>query len=213
MPTNQTASLLPLLVLLGACSDVEDHDHDHDHNHGLTTAVVLTFTPSGGGDVLEVVWSDPEGDGNPSIDDIVLPDASDHNDHHAQDYTLALTVLNELEEPIEDVTVEIEEESDVHQFFFTGSGVEGPATGDNPSALISQTYADADENGLPVGLLNDISTLALGSAELTVTLRHMPPEGGEDIKIDGLADDVAEEGFAAIGGDNDIQVTFPLTVE
>jgi hypothetical protein len=197
MSTKQTASpLLPLLILVGACSDVKDHDHDHDHNHGLTTALVLTFEPSGGGDALEFVWSDP---------DVVLSDASD--------YTLELTVLNELEDPVEDVTVEIEEESDVHQFFFTGSGVDGPATGDNPSALISHDYADEDTNGLPFGLRSDISTLALGSAELTVTLRHMPPEGDEDVKVAGLAEAVAEGGFAAIGGDNDIQITFPLTVE
>ena len=66
---------------------------------------------------------------------------------------------------------------------------------------------------MPLGLANTISTLDWGAGELTVTLRHLPPENGESVKVDGLADDVAGDGFSAIGGENDIQVTFNIVVE
>jgi hypothetical protein len=41
----------------------------------------------------------------------------------------------------------------------------------------------------------------------------MPPESGEAVKNESAASDVASGGIAAIGGDNDVAVTFSLTVE
>ncbi len=197
--------LTPLLLLFtGACGDVEDdgHGHSHDDNEVITT-VTLTFTPDAGGSDLVFTWADPEDDGDPVIDDIVLPSG---------DYALSVGFLNELEDPAEDITEEIADEDDAHQVFFTGSGIEGPATGTNASAVITHSYADADANGNPVGLDNDISTIAAGTGELLVTLRHMPPEDGNDVKTSTAAEDVASGGFAAIGGDNDAEVTFPIEV-
>jgi len=120
---------------------------------------------------------------------------------------------NFLEDAAEDVTAEIAELDTEHQFFFLGSAVDGPATGKNDSAIISHAYADADVNGLPLGLENTFTTMAYGEGELQVVLRHLPPENGEDVKVDGLAGTVAEGGLNAIGGDNDINVTFNITVE
>jgi len=203
--TRSTFSLALLLVASG-CADVENdgHDHDHDHDHEVMTAVVLNFT-AGDGTELEFTWSDAEDSASPVIEDIVLQDA--------EDYTLSVSFLNELEDPIEDVTPEIADEDDEHQVFFTGSAVDGPATTSNPDALIGHSYADEDVNGLPIGLDNDIMTLGTGSGELTVTLRHMPLENGNSIKTESAASDVASGGFSAIGGDNDVQVTFPISVE
>lgn len=206
--------LAPLVLLFTtACDDVHDHDHDHDHNHGITTTLMLLFTPADGGETLTFAWSDPENDGNPLVDDIVLPDGSDHDHHDARSYTLELQLWNDLEDPAEDVTSEVSEDAASHQVFFTGSAVQSPATGDNPSAVVGQAYADTDANGLPIGLESTIDTLAHGTGELTVTLRHMPPENDEAVKTEGLAEQVATDGFSSIGGDNDIQVTFNLEVE
>jgi hypothetical protein len=199
--------LTPLLLLFtGACGDVED-DHDHSHSHDeneVITTVVLTFTPDAGGADLEFTWADPEDDGDPVIDPIVLPSG---------DYALSVSFLNELEDPAEDITAEIADEDDSHQVFFTGSGVEGPATGTNASAVITHAYADTDADGNPVGLTNDISTLAAGTGDLVVTLRHMPAEDGNPVKSATSAEDVASGGFASIGGDNDAEVTFPIEVQ
>lgn len=191
------------LVFATACGDVENPEGEEENE--VITTLVLTFTPVAGGDALEFSWADVENDGNPVIDDIALSDADD--------YDVTVSFLNELEDPAEDITLEIQDEDDEHQIFFTGTAVQGPATGTNASAVVEHAYADSDADGLPVGLDNTFTTLGTGSGELTVTLRHLPPENGEAVKVSGLADTVASDGFGAIGGDNDVQVTFALDVQ
>ena len=122
-------------------------------------------------------------------------------------------VHHELEDPAEDITPEIEDEGDEHQVFFTGSAVQGPATGPNPAAVVEHAYADTDADGLPLGLDNTLTTLGVGAGELVLTLRHLPLENDQPVKVAGMAEDVAEGGFGAIGGDNDVQITFNLEVE
>jgi len=204
-----------LLLFTGACSDVEDHDDDdgHHHNHGVTTTVVLNVTPAGGGETLTFAWADPENDGDPIVDPILLPDATDHNHHDPLTYKLDVEFWNELEDPAEDVTPEIAELAEEHQVFFTGSAVEGPATGANPGAIITHDYADEDADGLPLGLENGIATADWGTGELIVTLRHLAYENDQPTKTEGLADDVASGGLGAIAGEVDIQATFPIEVQ
>ena len=197
-----------LLLALTACSDVEEDDHHghHHHEHEVMTTVNLIFASSvEGAEDLVFTWADPENDGSPVIDDIVL--------ENGVDYAVSVEVWNELEETPEEVTPELLDEDDEHQTFFTGSAVEGPATGANEAALVTHAYADSDRNGLPIGLENEISAVATGTGELIFTLRHMPPENDSPVKVEGLAADVAEGGFEAIGGANDIQVTYSLSVE
>jgi len=197
------------LLFTGACGDVEgEHDHDHhghDHEHEVITTVELSFTPQSGGTALVFTWADPEDDGNPEIDAIALTDG--------ETYDTTVAFLNELEAPAEDITEEIGDEGDEHQVFFTGSGVQGPATGTNASAVVEHAYADTDGDGLPLGLDNTFTTLGVGSGELTLTLRHLPEENGSAVKLDGLAEDVAAGGFDSIGGDNDVSITFNIEVQ
>ena len=160
MSTSVRLSVIPLLFALFACSDVEDSSQEENMNEVMTT-VELTFTDGDGGESV-FVWADPDNTANPTIDDIILSDAFD--------YTLSLRFLNELEDPMDDVTLEILDEDDEHYVFITGSAVTGPATQDNPNAIVEHRYADEDDNGLPVGLDNDILTLAPGEGEFTVTL-------------------------------------------
>jgi hypothetical protein len=191
------------LVLTAACNDVVTDDPTPNEEEVITT-VVLTFSPDAGGADLAFRWADPEDDGSPVIDDVVLPNGA---------YTLSVGFLNELEEPAEEITEEIEDESDEHQIFVTGSGIEGPATGTNAAAVLTHAYADTDANGLPIGLDNTITGIAAGTGELTISLRHLPAEDGTAVKVADLAADVATGGFGSIAGDNDVQVTFPLEVQ
>ena len=190
--------------LVSGCTDVE-HDHDHDHDHEVMTTVVLNFTDDDSGDLLTFQWADPEDDGDPVIDDIALMDGSS--------YSLSIQILNELEDPVEDVTTEIGDEADEHQFFFTGSAVQSLSTGTNDDAVVEQSYDDEDDDGLPLGLDNSITTLGVGSGDFVVTLRHLPEENGAAVKVAGMAEDVASGGFESIGGANDVQVAFDLTVQ
>jgi hypothetical protein len=67
----------------------------------------------------------------------------------------------------------VSDEADAHRIFFTGTAVDGPAAS-NPGAPLTQTYADEDASGLPVGLSDAVVAVA-GTGPLTATLRHMPP--------------------------------------
>ncbi len=196
---------LPLALVLTACDDVDGHDHDgHNHNeHEVITTVRLTFTPDGGS-ATTFTWADPEDDGSPVIDDITL--SADTQ------YTLAIAFLNELEDPAEDITEEVEDEGVEHQVFLTGTGVEGPASAASP-ALITVAYADQDDNGLPLGLEHTVSVGAAGTGDLQLVLAHLPEEDGAAVKVDGLAGDVKSDGLGAIPGEADVDVTLPLTVQ
>ena len=204
MTTHHHNTALLLIALTAcACADTENPQEVNDNE--LITTVVLSFTPQTGGDVLEFRWADPENDGSPEMDDIVLLDSAD--------YEVTVAFLNELEDPAEDITGEVAAEADEHQVFFTGTAVEGPATADNPDAVITHAYADTDANGFPVGLDNVVVTEATGTGTFTVTLRHLPPENEISVKTGSLADDVAASGFDAIPGDTDAQVSFDLIVQ
>jgi len=193
-------SLAGMLLLVG-CGDVDDHDHDHDHE--VITTVTLTFTAQDSGDVVEATWADPEDDGSPVIDSIELLDS--------EDYDLSVSFLNELEEPAEDLTAEIEGEGEEHQLFFLGSAVSGPA-GTGSAAVVTHAYDDVDADGNPVGLENTITTDAAGSGVMTVVLRHLPFEDGSSVKTATLAEDVAAGGLAALPGASDVEVDFDLEV-
>jgi hypothetical protein len=115
--------------------------------------------------------------------------------------------LNGLEDPPEDLTGEISDEAEEHQVFFTGTALQR-----DDAARLTVTYDDADSNGLPIGLAWTAETVLAGDGELTVTLRHLPTQGDTQQKLAGLAEVVDADGFGGLGGDNDAQVTFPVTV-
>ena len=210
---NTFLALIFATLILPACGneDHDDHDHhghghhghDHDPNEVMTT-VKLNFVPESGGETLTFGWADPENDGDPVIDPIVLTEG--------ETYTVNIEILNELEDPAEDVTIELREELDEHQFFFTGDAVASPAN-EATAAIITQEYADEDANGDPVGLANTIVATAAGNGEMTLMLRHMPPVNDTPVKTSGLADLVKNGDVASLPGNVDIEVTFDVTVE
>ena len=182
--------------LLVACDDTTDNANE------FISTVQLAFTPATGPAVM-AEWDDPDGDGG-------APGASQPFALAPGMYTLSVKFLNRLAMPEEDITVEVNDEAVHHMLFFTGTAVHGPAS-EHPGAPLTQSYADMDANGLPIGLAN-IVTAAAGSGTLTVTLRHMPPEE-PPVKAADTAARVRTCGFDAIGGSTDAQVDFVLTVQ
>ena len=126
--------------------------------------------------------------------------------------SLTVAFLNEAADPSVNQTPEIEAESDQHQLFFTGGSVNSPATG-STDGILTLSYADADVNGLPVGLKDTLEVGKAGDASLQVVLRHLPPEGGVPVKVEGLAEQLAASGLASLPGETDAQVEFAVTVE
>ena len=208
-----TKSLLLIVatLVIGCGGDVGNIDagglldgHDENPNEVMTT-LRLNFAPTDGGESFVIQWADPELDGNPIIDDIVL--------NNGKSYTVTFEVLNELEEPTEDVTPEITDEMDEHQVFFTGSAVEGPCNTTNPDAIIEHLYEDLDNNGFPIGLSNTFTARTTGAGILSVLLRHMPLVNGSVVKTAGLAAVMDTDGSTALPGSTDINVDFNVTVE
>jgi hypothetical protein len=187
-----------MLFFIFACSDVE-HKDDDDHENEVITTVELSFSADSG-DSFSIRWSDIEQSGSPTVEPLTLT----YTEGEDQLYDVSVSFFNGLEDPEEDLTEEIADEGSEHQVFFLGTALDG---------LMSHSYSDEDENGLPIGLENQMSVLGTGEGELMLVLRHMPSEDGTAIKVEGLAELVFDEGFGGIGGDNDVQISFPVTIE
>ena len=97
-------------------------------------------------------------------------------------------VLNELEDPADNITAEVQAEDEDHQFFYTPT---------NNIATIA--YTDQDANGNPVGLTFTVTTTAATTGNLTVVLRHEPNKS---------ATGVSDGDITNAGGETDIEVTF-----
>ena len=185
---------------LAACGDGADGDNENE----VITTVTLTFAPQGSGAAVTAEFDDPDGDGGD-------PPTADPVDLAAGTYTMTVIFENRLEDPPEDITTEVEDESDEHQVFLTGTAVDGPAS-DNPGAPLSHAYADQDAGGLPIGLSNTI-TAAAGTGQLTVTLRHLPPVNDTAVKTADLPSQINAGGFSSIGGTTDATADFTVTVQ
>ncbi|KYP16482.1 hypothetical protein, partial [Flavihumibacter sp. CACIAM 22H1] len=149
----------------------------------LITTVVLSFQEIGTTDAFNVVFRDTDGEGgNPptSFDEIVLkPNA---------DYTCSISLLNESVSPVENITDEIEEEADDHEFFLLPAG-----------ANISITRTDVDSKNLPVGLNSTWETGAASTGTVRVVLKHKPGSKAA--------------GDAVTKGETDIDLNFTAKVQ
>ena len=193
--------LAPLSLALGACGEDGSGSQNAEE---VISRVELVMTPMGGGPTVTAVFDDPDGDGGapPTIDAITLAMGTT--------YATSVRFLNALGTLPEDITLEVRDESDVHQVFFTGTAVDGPAS-DHPGAALTHAYTDTDVNGLPVGLENTL-VAAPGTGDLTVTLRHLPPVNEQAVKTAALAGEVRASGFTALAGATDAQVTFSVAI-
>lgn len=171
-------------MLLVACKDVANPTETNDQE--FITAVEVTI------DGTAYTWSDPELDGTPEVDPIFVS---------LGQHAVSVRFLNTLEDPPEDITVEVRAEATEHQVFW-----------ETPDQVVF-TYGDQDANGLPIGLEGTLTANDVSTGPLVVTLRHLPEESGGALKVSGLEDLVASGGIDAIPGDSDARVEFPFDVE
>ncbi|GAB5475609.1 MAG: hypothetical protein Mars2KO_37080 [Maribacter sp.] len=171
------------IAFLGfSCSDDDENPVPVDEEEVITTMNV-TLTASGVASV-SLQSQDLDGDG-PNAPDVTVSGNLVANTI----YSGTIELLNETETPAEDVTVEVAEEDDEHQFFF---GITG--------ALTSVAYSDQDGDGNPVGIDFELTTGDAGNGTLEITLRHEPKKPN-----DGTLGDA--------GGETDIAESFPIVVE
>lgn len=189
MKFNRTLLLLFLVLAISfsSCKKKEENPQD-DNESELITTVKLKFTEGGVARTFTFRDLDGAGGNTPVIDGINL--------NNGRTYTMEIELLDESNPAkVVDITDEIEEEADEHQFFFTGSAV---------ANLLTITYDDKDKSNRPLGLKNRVVTRSTGTGQLTVTLRHRPNKG---------ASGVANGQIANAGGETDIEVTFNVTIQ
>lgn len=176
--------VLIALVLNSACNDDEPELPNEEE---LITTVNYTLTPASGGAAVTLTFQDLDGDGG--NDPIITGGTLEAN----QTYTGSLELLNESETPVEDITVEVREEDEEHQFFFQSSLTD-----------LTIAYNDQDADGNPIGLSTTVTTGAAGTGNITITLRHEPNKA---------AANVSDGDITNAGGETDIEITFPIDVQ
>lgn len=150
----------------------------------------VTTTLTNGSNVITLRSRDLDGDDGPTDPVVTVSGNLALN----TTYTGSVTFLNEIANPIEDITAEVLAEGADHQLFFQA-----------PTALGNFAYADTDANGKPIGLSFSLTTAAAASnGNLTVTLRHLPVKS---------AVGVATGNITNAGGDTDAEVVYPIVVQ
>jgi hypothetical protein len=180
--------ILALSLVVSACKKKDDDDEVPtpvpDNEEELITTVrwiaYIGTTP-----IDTAYFSDLDGDGGnaPTIQGIILEPSTT--------YTMKMELLDESKNPVVDVTEEIEEEADEHQFFYTFENL----------GASSYTYADADSRGVPIGLEGTLITGAVSTGNVTIILKHQP-----DLKPTSGNGDVSL-------GETDIEVEIPVTIQ
>lgn len=176
------ALALTTIFTLNSCSNDDSPVVEEE----LITTLTATFV--GGGQTITLTSRDADGDGpNAPVINVSGNFAAETT------YSGSVQFLNELVNPAENITEEIEEKDLEHQIFYQIS-----------NSLGNFTYSDFDTDGNPLGLEFTFTTGANpGTGFITITLRHLPNKN---------ASGVSEGNITNAGGSTDIEVTFPVVI-
>lgn len=179
------------MLFITSCEKDEPEDPIIPNEEEVITTLNFTLTPDGGGTPVVLSFQDLDGDGGnaPTISEGTLDNNTIYNG--------SLELLNELEDPAEDITLEVAEEELEHQFFYETLF---------PTELsdVNIAYNDLDEEGNPIGLSTVLTTGEMGSGTITVTLRHEPNKDAAGVSSGDIAN---------AGGETDIEVTFNVEIQ
>ncbi len=178
----------------------ESEDPAVENDGEVITDVTLTFTEldasgTAVGSPFSFKASDPQGievGASPTIETVTLSSG--------KTYQLDIEVFNSIEN--EDITEEILEEGDEHQFYFLGSlfvGSPAPAS-----------YAYNDAGGELIGLRGIVtmqSSPGTNTAAMRVVLRHDLNKNFEGATNPHFAN------YEQAGGESDLDILFPVVIE
>lgn len=176
-------------ALLTSCSSDDDNIPEPVNEQEVITTLTVTLVPEGEGETVVMQYRDIDGNGpgEPVIE--VSGNLSANTTYNAN-----TQFWNELEDPAENITLEVAEEDEEHQIFYTLSSTL------NANAI----YTDQDVNGDPVGINFDFITQEASEGTLTITLIHLPNKGAQG---------VADGDISNAGGETDAEVTFNIIVQ
>jgi hypothetical protein len=191
MKTFLRLSLVVLVSFSLALTGCKKNDPEPVNEQEEINRIDIKFTPRGGGQAVTFRFVDADGPGgNPPVFTTAPLRAGVTYDAKIEVYFVGpdgVTIQ-------EDITEEIEEEDDEHQFFFII----------NPASLMTHAYSDTDRNGRPLGLRNTFTTASAGSGTLRVVLRH---------DLNKAFAGLNASNFQQAGGETDLDVTFNVTVQ
>ncbi len=176
--------LTMVIVLMVNCSN--DFNPVAVNEEEIISTVRMTLSPDISGDIIVLESRDLDGIG-PNDPVVSVSGTLSAN----VKYIWQMTILNETVNPAENITEEIIEEANEHQFFFAST-----------NGLVF-SYTDEDDFGFPVGVTFELTTGAVGNGSLTVILRHEPQKD---------ANGVSEGQVENAGGETDLQVSFEVEV-
>jgi hypothetical protein len=180
-------------------SSCEDDDAPAAENEvEVITRATLTFTPVLGGTTVVTVANDVDGlgPGNFVQESIPVLESSTV-------YDLFISV-EDARDPadIENITEEVEEEANEHQFYFF---VTNNVFLEDPLAPPGSVYRDFDVNFLPLGLdTRWTSNPSGGTGTFRVVLKHQPGEKNQATASDRM--------LGVATGDTDFDFTFDIAV-
>ncbi|MFN5021941.1 MAG: hypothetical protein ACK5GP_09845 [bacterium] len=171
-----------LLVLVSIVGCKKDPVDPNESELITTVRVKLTEKVSGVQSMFEFKDLDGVGGAAPSkFDEIMLT--------KGKVYDCTLQLLNESENPADDITLEVFAEGIDHQIYLTPT---------NALAVVSNYSLDS--KGLPLGITSTwTAAAAAGTGTLNVTLKHKPG-------VKAAGDPVSK-------GDTDISIDFKLSVK
>lgn len=195
MKNLKKVSLYLLALVAFGFASCESEDPEKENEGEVITDVTLKFQELNGsnaliGDVLSFKASDPQGievGKTPTVQSISLT--------KGKKYQMTIEVSNSIEG--EDITQEILEEAEEHQFFFLGQVFD--------SSFFSIQYADA--GGIALGVKTTIivsTSTGTNNSNMRVVLRHDLDKNFPGASNPNFAN------FVQAGGESDLDITFPV---
>jgi|UniRef100_UPI004047589D hypothetical protein len=195
MKTLKKVSLYFLALLAFGFASCESEDPEKENEGEVITDVTLKFQELNGsnalvGEILSFKASDPQGievGKTPTVQSISLT--------KGKNYQMTIEVTNSIEG--EDITQEILEEAEEHQFFFLGQVFD--------SSFFSIQYADA--GGIALGVKTNVTVSAstgTNNSSMRVVLRHDLDKNFPGVSNPNFAN------FVQAGGETDLDITFPV---
>jgi len=175
-----TTALFTSILFIGCSKDDAPQPVNEEE---VITTLTVTLVPNDGSTAITLQTRDLDGDGPNE------PVITTGNLATGVTYSGSIVLLNETENPAENITDEVEEESVEHQFFYTPTaGLDVTTNGEN-----------LDSEGNKLGTEFTLVAGAVSSGTLTFTLRHEPNKPNT-----GLND---------ADGETDISATFDVSVQ
>ena len=160
--------LAALFVVMAFMVSCDDDDIDPVNEEEVITTMTVTLMPSGGGTNVVLITRDLDGDGpNPPEITVSGPMTS------GVTYMGNIVLLNETVDPADNITTEVEEEAEEHQFFYTVG----------PALDATTEYENFDGDGNPLGTEFSLDAGDPSAGTLTFTLRHEPEKPGQGKRV------------------------------